>query len=788
MTRLFLFVLLLFVNSAFAQKGSIEGEILDKDNNNPVIGANITLSSLQMKTVSDINGLYKFENIPAGNYTLTISHVGYAIGNIAIQVIDGKKLKLSIKLAPSSITVGEIVVSSVRYETLIKDVSLPMEVATGEEISERSYLTVPDILKVKSGIALTRDGIWATDISIRGLSKNNVVTLIDGNRIETATDLSARLSMIDLNDIDRIEVIKGAASSLYGTGAFGGVVNIFTKNGFFNNRPYITGSLTGSFNSVNDNGNGSINLNTGASRWYLKLTGSMRSAKNINTPNGELKNSQFNDNSFSGNLGIMPFKNQEFKLQYQRYEARDIGIPGGGTLFPAIAIVSYPKEKRDMISGEYSIKNILPYLVKVSLKYFYQSILRDVVVLPAQVVTKPTQRVSVLKLTPNARHYTNGVQFQTDWQIGKFNYLIAGLDLWRRNLDSKRERFQKIETLDSVTHNVNSTTYKTTGERPIPESDYTSLGAYAQNETKLFSDKLKMTLGGRIDRVKTTNALTYNPVYEIVNNGIINYTPAGQKIIWNSRETEDLSWSGNLGLLYNAFKDIDFTFTAARSFRSPSLEERYQYIDLGNLVRIGNPDLVPEKGLFFDAGVRIWKNNLNITGNVYINSFKDLVAEIPGTYEGRPAYIKTNIGEARYYGFDFDFIYNIYKQVLVYGTLAYVRGEDTGNNTDLPQVPPLNGRLGIKIPLFSYVTIDFSSILFAEQNKIAAGEITTPGYATFDLGIYSNPLKYYGMKFQLVGGIENILDKSYRDHLATNRGSITSEPGRNFYFRVNVDW
>jgi hypothetical protein len=207
MKRLFLIVILLIAGSAFGQKASIEGEILDKDNNNPVIGANITISALQMKTVSDNNGLYKFETIPSGNYTLTISHIGYSIGNVDVNVIEGKKLNITVKLNPASITVGEIIVSSVRYETLIRDVSLPMEVVNREEISERSYLTVPDILKTKSGIALTRDGIWATDINIRGLSKNNVVTLIDGNRIETATDLSARLSMIDLNDIDRIEVI-----------------------------------------------------------------------------------------------------------------------------------------------------------------------------------------------------------------------------------------------------------------------------------------------------------------------------------------------------------------------------------------------------------------------------------------------------------------------------------------------------------------------------------------------------------------------------------------------------
>jgi outer membrane receptor for ferrienterochelin and colicin len=197
---------------------------------------------------------------------------------------------------------------------------------------------------------------------------------------------------------------------------------------------------------------------------------------------------------------------------------------------------------------------------------------------------------------------------------------------------------------------------------------------------------------------------------------------------------------------------------------------------------------VPEKGLFFDGGIRVWKHNLNFTGDVYINSFTDLVAEIPGTFEGRSAYIKTNIGSARYYGFDFDFIYNIHRQILIYGTLSYVRGEDTGNNTDLPQIPPLNGRLGIKFPLLSYLTVDVSSTVFAAQNKIAAGEIATPGYSVFDFGIYSAHFKYSGLEFQFAGGAENILDKSYRDHLATNRGSITSEPGRNFYLRMNVNW
>ena len=82
------------------------------------------------------------------------------------------------------------------------------------------------------------DGVWATNINIRGLGESRLVTLVDGNRVETATDLTASLSMIDINDIERVEIIKGAQSSLYGTGAMGGIVNIITKDGHFAEKPY----------------------------------------------------------------------------------------------------------------------------------------------------------------------------------------------------------------------------------------------------------------------------------------------------------------------------------------------------------------------------------------------------------------------------------------------------------------------------------------------------------------------------------------------------------------------
>ena len=241
-------------------------------------------------------------------------------------------------------------------------------------------------------------------------------------------------------------------------------------------------------------------------------------------------------------------------------------------------------------------------------------------------------------------------------------------------------------------------------------------------------------------------------------------------------------------MIYSLTKNYDLTFNVSRSFRSPALEERYQYIDLGSSIRLGNPDLAPEKGFFADLGFRVWRDNMTFTGNVFYNHFEDLVAEIPGTYENKPAFIKTNIGKARLYGYDVDFMYNFYRSFVAYGSLSYVRGEDTQNGVNLPQIAPLNARAGFRFPVYSYVNLDLNASLYNKQENTSPGETDTPGYGVFNASVSSMPFKFQYAVVQLFAGVENIFDKEYRNHLSSNRGLITIEPGRNFYAKLKLDF
>jgi hemoglobin/transferrin/lactoferrin receptor protein len=788
----FLFIIL-FANVTFSQTASLKGKVFDKNTDVTISNVNINILKTNSSTKTNKSGEFLFENLNSGDYQVEFIHPGYKTLTANLRITSNITSTLDVKLSVNEIETGEITVTSTRYASMLKDIPLPMDVVEEHQIIRSSANTVSDVLSTKPGLSLTRDGIWATDISIRGLSRSNIVTLIDGNRIETATDISARLSMIDLNDIDRIEIIKGGSSSLYGTGAFGGVINIITKGDEFSNMKYFKGSLLSGFNTVNTSGTGNLFLNAGSKYWFAKFSGTMRNAKNTQTPRGELLNSQYSDNNLSGSIGFRPAKNHTFKFDYQRYDARDVGIPGSSQ-FPTSAYVTYPEEKREMYSAEYKFSDISQTLKNISAKYFYQTILRDVENIPYQSAVQKTttgklkQLVTVDKITPVANHYTNGAQLQTDWTFGKYNNVIIGLDVWQRSLTSDRQKYQTIYKYDTTSGALLSTTSQITGEKPLPEADYRSIGGYAQDEIKLFSDKLKINLGARADQIRVTNSTTLNPAFTIVN-GVLNTNPSGQTVLWNAKEEKDVSWSSNIGAMYTIVKDIDITLNTARSFRSPSIEERYQYIDLSSYLRIGNPNLNPEKGMFADLGLKIWKPNYRFSGNIYMNSFTDLVSEIPGTYNGKAAYIKTNIGKAVLYGYEFEFMYNAYKSFVLYGSLAYVRGKDTENELDLAQMPPLNGRLGIRGQITNYILFDVASLLFNAQDKVYPGEIPTPGYATFNIGLSSSKLdimKY--IKCQLFAGVENLLDKAYRDHLASNRGSVTIEPGRNFYFKIGVDF
>jgi hemoglobin/transferrin/lactoferrin receptor protein len=789
--------------SSYGQNYRFQGTIRDSVSNKTLENVVAELQPangnirVPVTDVSDIRGRFSV-SVPAGTYKLVLKLLGYA--PVYNEISIDSDCQQDFSLSPQPVSLGEVEVTSLIVNRKIRDLPTPISVIGSYKYQKFSSQTLSNVIATEPGIAMGSDGIWATNVNIRGMNESRLVTLIDGNRVETATDLTASFSMTDVNDIERVEVVKGAQSSIYGTGAMGGIVNVITKDGHFSDKPYISGNVISGYASANNLLNSHADINTGSDKWYLRLSGAYANAGDIRTPEGTLPNSQFTTNNLALRFGLKPLKNHLFTVQYQRNWSTDVGIPGGSA-FPGPAVAKYTDIGRQLLSAGYEINNLTDKFKSLKVSYFLQYIQRDVEMIPNTVTLTPTptgyQRITPELITPVGDHLTQGGTLQGTWDLSDKNTLIAGIDVWSRKLTTSREKYIKVEILDTA-KNVLKTNNLVRGETPIPESWFTSAGAFVQDELHFPDERTTLIVGARMDDIREKNKEGYDIDY-LTTNGVRNDTPPNQRITFEAGNKSSISWSANTGILYKLFTHTDLSLSVARSFRSPSLEERFKYIDLGNYVRLGNPNLKSESGYSADLGLRIWKPRFNMQIDGFANRILNMIVETPGEFiytintgasEGTidtiPALVNANVSKAWLYGFDFGFQYNFYYDFVLFGSGAFVRGKDTEANTSLPQIPPLNGRLGIRYTYHRIGSAEITLVGASKQDKIARGEKSTGGYARYDLVFSSARISLGQTRLQIFAGIDNVTDRSYTNHLSTNRGSISVEPGRNAYVRLSL--
>jgi TonB-linked SusC/RagA family outer membrane protein len=229
--RLLTMVIIMLLSSSLlmAQQGVIKGKITDRTNNNPVQGATITIKNSNNSTVSDEQGNFQLNSSSSGPVTLQVSSVGFR--SIEITAQPGRNT--TIQLENDVRVMEDVVVTGVSSATSQKKVPFSVE-----KINEKAFKNVPatdaaGVLQGKvSGLRLNRSGDpgSGTNIQLRAAKQifgsNNPLIIIDGVLTE------GNLQDLNAEDIASIEVVKGAAgSSLYGSRAANGVINIITKRG-----------------------------------------------------------------------------------------------------------------------------------------------------------------------------------------------------------------------------------------------------------------------------------------------------------------------------------------------------------------------------------------------------------------------------------------------------------------------------------------------------------------------------------------------------------------------------
>lgn len=237
------FALLFFQHSSNAQTSQLSGKIIDASNELPLEKANVILISElpdlpQKGTASNADGIFAFQNLSPGTYKIIITFIGYARNEMpGVEIEAGESKFLTIALEPTGISLNPILISASRRPEKLLDAPAAVSVVDAAEIESRTTLTVSDHLKGLPGVDVMQSGLATTDIAVRGFNEvfAGSLLLLTDNRIARVPSL--RLNVYSLipatnEDIERIEVVSGPGSALYGPNSANGVLHILTKSPF----------------------------------------------------------------------------------------------------------------------------------------------------------------------------------------------------------------------------------------------------------------------------------------------------------------------------------------------------------------------------------------------------------------------------------------------------------------------------------------------------------------------------------------------------------------------------
>ncbi|NUN99046.1 MAG: TonB-dependent receptor, partial [Saprospiraceae bacterium] len=218
----------------FAQRGSVSGMVTDQETKEPLIGANIFVSGATSGTATDNSGKYTLD-LPAGNQKLIVSYVGFKTTEQSVMVPAGGNVTLNVELESSGLLGEEVIVSVSRKAEKLTNAPATITVIGAQALSEQPSFNAAELLGRQKGVDYVRSGVLGIGVNARGFNsafnpKN--LQINDGrlsSLIATGLPLGA-LSTTVKEDIERVEVVLGPSSALYGPNAHNGLLNTITKD------------------------------------------------------------------------------------------------------------------------------------------------------------------------------------------------------------------------------------------------------------------------------------------------------------------------------------------------------------------------------------------------------------------------------------------------------------------------------------------------------------------------------------------------------------------------------
>ena len=229
MKRLFFLLLILTVGIPAFSNGVLRGTITSDEG--PLAFVNVGLKGYNIGTYTDEDGHFHLKEIPEGNYHVQISSVGFHTVEKEVAINEGDEIKLEVVLDRSFSQLDEIVISGARTEQRKGDAAVVVGVIDKKALEAVQANTLADGLNFQSGLRMETDcqTCGYSQLRMNGLGGAYSMILIDSRPVFSSLMGLYGLEMIPVNLIERIEVVKGGGSALYGSSAIAGTVNVITR-------------------------------------------------------------------------------------------------------------------------------------------------------------------------------------------------------------------------------------------------------------------------------------------------------------------------------------------------------------------------------------------------------------------------------------------------------------------------------------------------------------------------------------------------------------------------------
>jgi len=274
-------------------QNSIGGKVTDAGDNTAVVGATIYIPDLKRGAVTDVNGHYLISDLPKGNFLFECTYVGYSALVKSIQItLSGVVTELN-----------EVVVTGMSHSSELKSNPIPVATIDNRALIENISTNLIDNISKKAGVSQISTGPAISKPVIRGLGYNRVILLNNGIRQEGQQWGDEHGIEIDEFSVDRVEIVKGAGSLMYGSDGIGGVINFLAA------KPVTAGTITGKWISNYQSNNGLFaNSLTNAGNikglyWQARASNKTASPYS-NSFDGKVFNSGFHETDFNGFAGI----------------------------------------------------------------------------------------------------------------------------------------------------------------------------------------------------------------------------------------------------------------------------------------------------------------------------------------------------------------------------------------------------------------------------------------------------------------------------------------------------